>query len=30
LASKMADDYLNQLYWSSLEIIFRDIWLKED
>lgn len=21
IASKMADDYINQLYWSSLEII---------
>ena len=22
IASKMADDYISQLYWSSLEIIF--------
>lgn len=30
LASKMADDYMNQLYWSSLEIIFCDRFLKEE
>jgi len=29
LASKMADDYLNQLYWSSLRIIFEDRFLGE-
>lgn len=28
LASKMADDYVNQLYWSSLEILFEDIFLE--
>lgn len=28
LASKMADDYLNQLYWGSLKIIFEEIFLR--
>ena len=28
LASKMADDYCNQLFWSSLEIIFNDLYVK--
>ena len=27
LASKMADDYVNQLYWGSLEIIFDEIFM---
>lgn len=27
LASKLADDYCNQLYWQSLKIIFEDRFL---
>ena len=30
LAEKMADDYLEQLYWSSLKTIFEEHFLKED
>jgi len=26
LAEKMADDYLEQLYWSSLKTIFEDLY----
>ena len=29
LASKMADDYYNQLFWDSLRIIFIDRFLSE-
>jgi len=29
LAEKMADDYLEQLYWQSLKIIFENYFLKE-
>ena len=29
LASKMADDYCNQLYWDSLKIIFDEHFLHE-
>jgi len=28
LAEKMADDYLEQLYWQSLETIFRECFLE--
>lgn len=27
LASKLADDYINQLFWSSLKIIFEEEFL---
>lgn len=30
LAEKMADDYCEQLFWSSLRIIFEDRFLKEE
>jgi len=30
LARKMADDYCNQLYWSSLEILFEQYYLDEN
>jgi hypothetical protein len=29
LSSKMADDYCEQLYWSSLKIIFEEKFLEE-
>ena len=29
LASKMADDYCNQMFWSSLKIIFEENLLKK-
>ncbi len=29
LASKMANDYLEQLYWDSLRIIFEDRFLEQ-
>jgi len=29
LAEKMAADYLNQLYWTSLKTIFEDNFLEE-
>jgi hypothetical protein len=29
LASKMADDYCNQLYWESLRVIFVDRFMEE-
>ena len=28
LAEKMADDYLEQLYWSSLKTLFEDLYMK--
>ena len=30
LASKMADDYIEQLFWISLRILFQDRFLKEE
>jgi len=30
LASDMADDYCNQLFWDSLRIIFEDNYLEDD
>ena len=30
LASKMADDYLEQLYWWSMRTIFEELFLKEE
>lgn len=29
LASKMADDYCNQMFWNSLRIIFEERFLKK-
>ena len=29
LASKMADDYCNQMFWDSLKIIFEERFLKK-
>ena len=29
LASKMANDYLEQLYWDSLKILFEELFLEE-
>ena len=28
LAEKMANDYLEQLYWSSLRTLFEDLYMK--
>ncbi|MFC1816092.1 hypothetical protein ACFL0M_09130 [Thermodesulfobacteriota bacterium] len=30
LASKLADDYCNQLFWDSLRIIFEDRFLDKE